>query len=216
MADKFIAMSEELHRYVVEHGARQDQVLRELAAETEAMGDIAIMQTAPDQGALITLLVRTVGARHALELGTFTGYGAICIARGLPEDGRLLTCELSEEFAATARRWLERAGLGDRVNIAIGPALDTLRGLPEDDELDFAYIDADKPRYPVYYEETLGRLRPGGLVMLDNTLYGGGVLEPDSENAAVIHGLNERIAADERVDVAMLGISDGVTLVRKR
>jgi predicted O-methyltransferase YrrM len=215
--DKFISMTDELYRYVVEYGTRQDQVLRELATETEAMGDIAVMQTAPDQGALITLLVGATGARRALELGTFTGYGAVCIARGLPVDGRLLTCELSEEFAATAQRWIERADLADRVNIAIGPALDTLRGLPEGDELDFAYIDADKPNYPIYYEETLGRLRPGGMVMLDNTLYSGAVLAPESsENAAAIHALNERIAADDRVDVAMLGISDGVTLVRKR
>jgi caffeoyl-CoA O-methyltransferase len=215
---KFTALDEELHAYLVEHGAREDHVLRRLAAETERLGDIAVMQVAPDQGALITLLVRAIGARRAIELGTFTGYSAICIARGLPDDGVLVACELNEEWAEVARRWFAEAGVESRIDLRLGPALETLRSLPGDESFDFAFIDADKEGYPEYYEQCLARLPPGGLVMVDNTLAGGRVLDPgpDDASARSIAALNERIAADERVDVAMLGISDGVTLARKR
>jgi predicted O-methyltransferase YrrM len=214
---KFTAMTPELYAYVVAKGVRPDGLLERLAAETRAMGDIAIMQTPPDQGALMTLLVRAIGARRALELGTFTGYGAISIARGLPEDGLLVTCELKEEHAAIARRWIEEAGLESRVEVRVGPAIDTLHSLPDGDPFDFAYIDADKSGYPDYYEECLRLLRPRGLVMIDNVLHGGGVLEPgESESGQAIAELNDRIATDERVDVAMLGVADGVTLALKR
>ena len=218
MTDKFTALTPELHRYVVEHGARRDGAMLAVEEETEAMGDIAVMQTAPDQAALITLLVRSIGARRALEVGTFTGYGAIAIARGLLEDGELVCCELNPDYAQTAQRNLERAGLADRGRIEVGPALETLRALPTEPPFDFAYIDADKPGYPDYFERCLELLRPGGLVMLDNVLLGGRVLDPpgDDESAAAIASLNEQLAADERVDVAMLGIADGVTLARKK
>jgi caffeoyl-CoA O-methyltransferase len=215
---KFTALDEELHAYLVEHGAREDHVLRRLAAETERLGDIAVMQVAPDQGALITLLVSAIGAGRAIELGTFTGYSAICIARGLPDDGVLVACELNEEWAEVARRWFAEAGVESRIDLRVGPALETLRSLPGDESFDFAFIDADKEGYPEYYEQCLARLRPGGLVMVDNTLAGGRVLDPgpDDASARSIVALNERLAADERVDVAMLGISDGVTLALKR
>jgi predicted O-methyltransferase YrrM len=219
MPEKFTAMTPELHAYVVEHGARRDELLGRLAAETEALGGISIMQIAPEQGALMTLLVRAIEARRAIELGTFTGYGAICIARGLPAGGRLLTCELSEEYAGIARRYFTEAGLEERIELAMGPAMDTLRDLPREEAFDFAFIDADKPPYPEYYEELLPRMNTGGLVMVDNVLHGGGVVNPgedDSESGRAIRELNDRIAADERVDVAMLGIADGVTLARKR
>jgi caffeoyl-CoA O-methyltransferase len=221
VSGKYTALTDELHAYLVEHGARQDEVLRRVQEETEAMGDVAVMQIAPDQGAFITLLCRLIGAREALEVGTFTGYGAICIARGLAPGGRLITCELSEEYAEIAARNLEAAGVADRVEVRIGPAAETLRAIPEREAFDFAFIDADKPGYPDYYELVLARLRPGGLVMVDNVLAGGGVVDRSGadfapESLEAIRAVNERTAGDQRVDVAMLGVADGVTLVRKR
>lgn len=219
---KFTPIDDDLHAYMVDHGARQDEVLRRVQAETEAMGDIAVMQIAPDQGAFMTLLARAIGAREALELGTFTGYSAICVARGLAEGGRLICCELSEEYAATAGRNFEAAGVSDRVEIRIGPALETVRALPEREEFDLAFIDANKTGYPDYYEETLARMRPGGLVLLDNVLSAGRVLSADGleseagASVAAIRAVNERIRDDERVDVAMVGIADGLTIARKR
>jgi len=215
-ADKFTALTPELHRYIVEHGARRDEAQRAVEEETEAMGGIAAMQTAPDQAALITLLARSIAARRAIEVGTFTGYGAIAIARGLPEDGELVCCELDPEYAETSRRNLERAGVADRVRIEVGPALDTLSSL--EGEFDFAYIDADKPGYDDYYEQCLRLLRSGGLIMLDNVLLSGRAVEPppDDESAQAIAALNEKLATDERIDIAMLGIADGVTLALKR
>jgi caffeoyl-CoA O-methyltransferase len=216
---KFTALTDELHTYLVAHGARQDEVLRRLEAETAALyPDRAVMQIAPDQGAFIELLVRAIGARRALEVGTFTGYSAICIARALPEDGELIACELREEYARIARRWFAEAGVEGRIDLRLGPALETLRSLPQEEAFDFAFIDADKVGYPDYYEECLDRLRPGGLMMLDNVLLGGRVLAPDEgdESAGAMVPLNERIARDERVDLSMLGIADGITLVRKR
>jgi caffeoyl-CoA O-methyltransferase len=218
VAPKYTALDDDLHRYLVEHGSRRDDVLRRLAEETEALGEISVMQIAPDQGALISLLVRAIGSRRALELGTFTGYSAICIARGLPDDGRLLACELSEEWAEIARRYFAEAGVADRIELRLGPALDTLRALPPNEEFDFAFIDADKQSYLDYYEAVLARLRPGGLMMIDNVLRGGAVLdaEDDSPGNIVVRELNERVASDDRVDVAMLGVADGITLALRR
>jgi caffeoyl-CoA O-methyltransferase len=218
VAPKYTALDDDLHRYLVEHGSRRDDVLRRLAEETEALGEISVMQIAPDQGALISLLVRAIGSRRALELGTFTGYSAICIVRGLPEDGRLLACELSEEWAEIARRYFAEAGVADRIELRLGPALETIRALPPDEEFDFAFIDADKQTYLDYYEAVLARLRPGGLMMIDNVLRGGAVLdaEDDSPGNTVVRELNERVVSDDRVDVAMLGVADGITLARRR
>jgi caffeoyl-CoA O-methyltransferase len=215
---KFTVLDEELYAYLVAHGARQDDVLRRLAEETARLGGISVMQVAPDQGALITLLVRAIGARRALEVGTFTGYSAICIARGLPGDGRLVTCDVNEEWARTARSYFSEAGVEERVEMRIGPGLETLRSIAGDESFDFAFIDADKQGYPEYYEECLRLLRPGGLLMIDNVLLGGRVTDPgpDDESARAIANLNNAIAEDDRVDIAMLGISDGVTVARKR
>ena len=192
--------------------------MRRLAAETAELGGIAIMQVSPEQGALMTLLVRAIGARRALELGTFTGYSAICIARGLPDDGELVSCDVNEEWAGIARRYFEQAGLAERIDLRLGPALDTLRAMPATEPFDFAFIDADKVGYLDYYEETLRLLRPGGLAMIDNVLRGGRVIQPDldDEGDRVVVELNERIVADQRVEVAMLAVSDGITLVLKR
>ena len=220
---KFTALDDELHSYLVAHGARQDGVLRRVEEETAAMGDIARMQIAPDQGAFMTLLARAIGAREALEVGTFTGYSAICIARGLEPGGRLLCCELSEEFAATAARNLEAAGVAERVEIRVGPAAETLRELPERELFDLVFIDADKTGYPVYYEEALARTRPNGLILLDNVLADGLVATPPDEipderreYVRALQDVNERLVDDERVDLAMVGIADGLTIARKR
>ena len=218
---KYTRLTDELHDYIVDHGARQDDVLRRVQDETAAMGRVANMQVAPDQGAFLTLLCRSIGASEALELGTFTGYSAICIARGLAPGGRLIACELSEDYAATAAANLEAAGVADRVEIRIGPAAQTLRDLPERESFDFAFVDADKPGYPEYYELVLARLRPGGIVAVDNVLADGGVVDAADanmrpESLEAIMRLNDQIVADERVDVAMLGIADGLTLARKR
>jgi caffeoyl-CoA O-methyltransferase len=219
MPDKFTALTPELYAYAVEHGARQDDVLRRLAEETEReLGDVAIMQIAPDQGAFMTLLMRLMGAMRALELGTFTGYSAICIARGVGSNGMVVTCDLNEEWAGIARRYWDEAGVADRIDLRLGPALETLRGLPTDEPFDFAFVDADKAEYPDYYEGCLRLLRPGGLVMLDNVFRGGTVLDgadDDPRNRAT-REVNERVANDERVDVAMLAVADGITLARKR
>lgn len=219
---KFTPIDEGLHAYMVDHGARQDEALRRVQGETEAMGEIAVMQIAPDQGAFMTLLARAIGAREAIELGTFTGYSAICIARGLAPGGRLVCCELSEEFAERAAGNFERAGVADRIEIRIGPALETLRDLPAREAFDLAFIDADKTSYPDYYEECLARVRRGGLILVDNVLGAGRVLRPESlegdsaATVAAITKLNDRVRDDERVDVAMVGIADGLTIARKR
>jgi caffeoyl-CoA O-methyltransferase len=218
---KFTALDDELHEYVVEHGAREDEVLRRVREETAAMGSISAMQVAPDQGAFLTMLCRLLGAREAIELGTFTGYSAICIARGLADGGRLVACELSEEYAETAARNLDAAGVADRVEIRIGPAAETVAAIPEREVLDFAFIDADKTGYSSYYELVLARLRPGGVIAVDNVLAGGDVVRDEptdfsAESVEAIREINEKIAADERVDCVMVAIADGVTLARKR
>jgi len=218
---KYTALNDELHDYLVEHGAREDDVLRRLREETaERLPDLINMQIAPDQGAFLTMLARLIGARRALELGTFTGYSAICIARGLAEGGTLIACDVSEEWTAIARRYWEEAGVADWIDLRIGAALETLAGLAEDEPFDLAFIDADKSEYPDYYEHCLRLLRPGGLILLDNVLGGGMVVgeveEGRREYVESIKRTNELIAADERVDLAMVGVADGVTMARVR
>ena len=215
MARDGIAGSPELLAYLHEWGARTDDVLDRVRAETGEMANAA-MQVSPDQGALLTFLVRLIGAKDALEVGTFTGYSAICIARGLAEGGRLTCLEVSEEYAAIAQRNIEDAGVSDRVEIRVGPAQDSLVEMPAEPTYDVAFIDADKPGYPAYYELVLERVRQGGLILLDNMLQRGRVITRESENAKVVDDLNRAIHADDRVDMAMTISADGLTLVRKR
>jgi caffeoyl-CoA O-methyltransferase len=215
--DKFIQLTPELHRYTVEHSSFRDGAVRDVEEAATEMGDLAEMQIAGDQAAFMTVLVGAIEAKRALEIGTFLGYGAIAIARGLPEDGRLVCCELDEGYAERAHEHLAKAGLDQRAEIRVGPALETLRAMERDEQFDFAFIDADKTGYIDYFEETLPRMRRNGLIMLDNTLRGGSVLEPgDSESAQVTAELNDRLPHDDRVEVAMLGFADGITLVRKK
>jgi caffeoyl-CoA O-methyltransferase len=199
----------------LERHARQDEVLARVARETAEMPR-AVMQTTPDEAALLTMLARLVGARRALEVGTFTGYGAICIARGLADGGRLTCLELDEEYAAIARRNLEDAGVVDRVEIVVGPALESLSAMPAEPTFDYVFLDADKPGYPDYYEEIVPRLVPGGLLLIDNVLLGGAVTDPQDDRERTMDALNDRVTADERVDSVMALVADGLTFVRRR
>jgi caffeoyl-CoA O-methyltransferase len=207
-------VTQEVVDYLARH-ARQDEVLERVARETGEMPN-AIMQTTPDEAALLTMLARLIGARRALEVGTFTGYGAISIARGLADGGRLTCLELDEEYAAIAQRNVEEAGVAGRVEIVVGPALESLRALPDEPTFDLVFLDADKPRYPDYYEEIVPRLVPGGLLLIDNVLLGGRVTDPQEERERVMDELNDRVTADERVDSVMVLVADGLTFVRRR
>jgi predicted O-methyltransferase YrrM len=214
---KSFFLTPEIHEYVVAHGARPDAVQQALIEETAHL-PMAGMQISPEQGTFMTLVTRLVGARMAVEVGTFTGYSAISIARGLPDDGHLLCCDVSEEWTGIARRAWAEAGVDDKIELRLAPAADTLRSLPDEEYVDLAFIDADKPAYPVYYEELLRRLRPNGLIMVDNTLWGGSIIDDtkDDESTVALRAFNDLVAADDRVDSALLTIGDGLTMLRKR
>jgi caffeoyl-CoA O-methyltransferase len=208
-------VTEGVGEYLARH-SRQDQVLARVERETGERPDSG-MQITPDEGALLTMLVRLTGATKALEVGTFTGYSAICIARGLPPDGTLTCLELEQEFADVARANLDAAGVGDRVTIEVGPADEALRNSPETPTYDFVFLDADKRGYPDYYELILPRLIHGGLLLLDNVLLGGRVTNEDKdERTQIMDALNERITQDQRVDSVMTLVADGLTFVRRR
>ena len=210
-------INEELALYIREHAGGRDEALRLVEDETAAMGDIQIMQTAPEQAAFLEMLVKLGPGRRAIEVGTFTGYGAIRIARGLAEEGTLLCCELDPERAEVARRNVDRAGVGKKVEIRVGPAIETIRALPEEPTFDFAYVDADKIGYPDYYEALLPRMNQGGLITFDNVFMAGLILDPDpNEHLAAMQGLNDLLVDDQRVDSVMLGMADGLTLARVR
>lgn len=209
----------QLDAYLLDHCTPADAVLRDLTEETHrALPEHTSMQITQDEGSFLTMLVQLTGARLAVEVGTFTGYSSLCIARGLAEGGRLIACDVSEEWTDVARRYWTRAGVSDRIDLRIAPAADTLRSLPPEETVDFAFIDADKTGYPVYYEELVTRLRPGGLLALDNVLQAGRVVDPSADDASVtaVRAVNDAIAADPRVTSVMLPLRDGVTLVRKR
>src|SRR3954462_953394 len=181
--------------YLLAHSVAEDDVLARLAAETRTtFPDVAGMQITADEGALLTMLTRLVGARNAVEVGTFTGYSSICIARGLAEGGRLLACDVSGEWTDLARRYWAEAGVADRIDLRLAPAAETLAALPADPAIDFAFVDADKESYPTYYEELVSRLRPGGLVLLDNVLLGGRVFDDtdDTDRATTMRAVNDR------------------------
>ncbi|WP_305789007.1 O-methyltransferase [Symbioplanes lichenis] len=208
-----------LDAYLLAHSTPADPILSQLAAETRtAFGDRAGMQISADEGALLTMLVQLIGAANAVEVGTFTGYSSICIARGLAPGGRLLCCDVSATFTGLARQYWRKAGVEDRIELRLAPALETLQALPDNPIIDFAFVDADKTGYAGYYAELVPRLRPGGLLVLDNVLRGGEVVVPHPVSASVVamRHLNDLVAADDRVDTVMLPVRDGVTLARKR
>ena len=217
-APKSFFLSPEGHDYVVRHSTAADAIQSALIEETRKLGGISLMQIAPEQGAFMTLLTRAVGARRAIEVGTFTGYSALCVARGLPDDGKLLCCDVSDEWTSVGRPYWEEAGVAHKIELRLGPAAETLRALPKQDLFDLAFIDADKESYPIYFEEILARLRPNGLILVDNVLWMGNVVNPEASdaNTRAIRAFNEQVAADERVDCAMLPLGDGVTVLRKR
>ncbi|MEU5562361.1 O-methyltransferase [Micromonospora musae] len=215
MTTKSIPLTDELHAYLVGHGSPPDEIIRDLAEETRAvLPDEATMQVAPEQAAFLTFLTRILGARHAVEVGTFTGLSSLAIARGLAEGGRLTCFDISEEYTGIARRYWARAGVDDRIELRIGPAGDTLRELPHERYLDFAFIDADKTGYPIYWAELVPRMRPGGVIAVDNVLRGGAVIAPRNEGDRAIAAFNDEVLADVRVDAVMLPIADGLTLAR--
>jgi caffeoyl-CoA O-methyltransferase len=209
---------EKIDAYAAARSAGPDGVQRELQVITvERTGPAAVMQIGDDQAVLMEMIVRAMGARRAVEIGTFTGYSALAVARGMGPEGRLLCCDVSKEWTAIAREAWERAGVADRIELRIGPGIETLRALPKDEQFDFAFIDADKPGYPGYYEEILPRLRPGGLMLIDNVLQNGRVIDESAtdENVEAIRALNDAIVADPRVRVVLLPIGDGVSVVQK-
>ncbi|MFL6241294.1 MAG: O-methyltransferase [Actinomycetes bacterium] len=212
-------LSPELADYVRSHSEPVDDVLIDLAAETEAsFPDRAGMSTAFEIGTFLTIVCRLIGARRAIEVGTFTGHSAICIARGLGDSGQLLCCDVSDEWTSVAQRYWTRAALSDRIELRLGPAADTLRSLPADAAYDLAFIDADKPNYSTYVDLLHARLRVGGLVAVDNVLWGGRVLDPtvDDENTVAIRKFNDEVTADDRWETQLLAVGDGLTLLRKR
>ncbi len=204
--------------YADEHATPPDDLQRRLIAETAALGRASVMQISPLQGAFMELFVRAMGARHALEVGTFTGYSALCVARGLPDDGRLLCCDVNEEWTSIGRRYWDEAGVGDRIELRLGPAVATLRALPLDALFDVAFVDADKSSYPTYIDEIVPRLRQGGVIMVDNTLRSGTVADPsvDDADTVAMRAFNDKVAADGRLRSVLLPISDGLTLLQKR
>jgi caffeoyl-CoA O-methyltransferase len=220
MADtpKSFFLTKPVHDYLLAHAPPLDDVQRDLIAETEALGGISMMQIAPEQGAFMAALTRLIGARHAIEVGTFTGYSSLTIARALPDDGSLLCCDVNEEWTAIARKYWGRAGVDGKIELRLAPAVDTLRALPAEERYDLGFIDADKGNYPHYYEEVLARLRRNGVILVDNTLWGGAVADAEAtdDNTKAIRAFNDMVAADDRVESVILTEGDGLTLIRKR
>jgi len=207
-----------LHAYLVAHSSPPDALLRDLIAETaERFPDRVVFQIGPEQGTFMTMLAGIMGARQAVEVGTFTGYSSICLARGLADGGHLLCCDVSEEWTSLARAYWQKAGLADRIELRLGPALDTLRALPADRRIDLAFIDADKQGYHGYWEELVPRMRPGGIILVDNTLLHGRIFEasPDPD-ARAVKEFNEHVLLDDRVELVMLAVGDGLIMARAR
>lgn len=213
---KSFLLSDEVHEYLVAHGAPPDDVLVDLARRTEELGAVAGMQIAPEQGAFLEFLVRVTGARFAVEVGTFTGYSALCIARGLGPDGRLVCCDVSDEWTSIGRPFWERAGVADRIDLRIGPALETLAAL-DGPPVEFAFIDADKPNYGRYLDLLLPRLSSDGVIVVDNVLWSGRVVDDESpdENTRALRAFNDDVAARTDCVAVMLPVSDGLTLIRR-
>jgi caffeoyl-CoA O-methyltransferase len=209
-----VQVTAELHDYMVAHGMPLDPIATELVAETRTLGDAAVMLTTADQAALLTTLTRLVSARRAVEIGTFTGFSALAISRGLPDDGQLICLDASEEWTSIGQRYWERAGVSAKIELRIGDGHELAAAL--DGSFDLAFVDADKPGYIDYFERLVEVIRPNGLMLFDNTLAGGRVVGEHSDDPVDRKEFNAHIAEDDRVDVVILGIGDGLTLVRKK
>jgi caffeoyl-CoA O-methyltransferase len=211
-------VTDDVRDYAVGHSSwRPDDVVRRLRSETLALGNVAGMQIGDDQGQLLTMMARLVGARRAVEVGTFTGYSSLCIARGLTADGSLLCCDISEEWTAIGVRAWERAGLRDRIELRIAPALQTLSALPDELDIDLVFIDADKAGYAAYWDELVPRVRQGGVVLADNVLWSGEIADENVTGADIdaLRAFNDKVAADNRVEVVVLPAFDGLTIARR-
>ncbi|MEP6697237.1 MAG: class I SAM-dependent methyltransferase [Pseudonocardiales bacterium] len=220
MSGKSIGLTDEVHDYLVRVGGREPEVLRRLREHTQAIPQHN-MQIAPEQGAFMAVLAELTGARRCLELGTFTGYSALAVALVLPPDGSILCCDVSEEWTSIAKRFWAEAGVADRIELRLAPALETLDGLLADgaqDSFDFAFVDADKVNYPAYHDRLMRLVRPGGVMLWDNVLWSGEVVNPDADDpdTRAIREINDMLAADERITLAMLPIADGLTVARRR
>jgi len=211
-------LSEELFDYLCAHGSPPDQVQADLIAETATLGHEARLQISPDEGTFLTLLTKLMGAKTALEVGTFTGYSALAIVRGLAAGGRLTCCDISEEWTRIARRYWDAAAVSDQIDLRLGPALDTLRSMPAEPTYDLAFIDADYLNYGAYWEEVVPRVTPGGVILVDNVFYHARVIDPadTADTTQAVRQLNERIRTDDRVEATMIAIADGLTLARKK
>jgi predicted O-methyltransferase YrrM len=220
MANRRLVVTDDIHRYLVDHSVREHEALAKLRAATADMPD-AQMQIGPEQGQFMALLARLTNARRCIEIGVFTGYSSLAVALALPDDGRIIACDVSEEWTAIARRFWREAGVDHKIELKLQPATQTLQELlarGEAGRYDFAFIDADKPAYDTYYEQLLPLLRPGGLIAIDNTLWSGRVADTTSRdaNTTALRALNDKLYRDQRIDLSLLPIGDGLTLARKR
>ena len=222
MSSQSIGLSDSVQDYLIANSLRESPLQRQLREETaSAFGGAASMQIAPEQGQFMALMAKLIGARLALEIGTFTGYSALVVAQALPPDGRLIACDISADWTAIGRRYWAEAGVSDRIDLRLGPAIETLAALrtsADAGRFDLAFIDADKTNYARYFEDCLALLRPGGLIMIDNVLWSGSVADPTKADAdtVAIRALNAALHTDERIDLSLVPIGDGLTLARKR
>ena len=220
MSSTTLQLNEKVHDYLLGHSLRESPACQQLRKETKPM-KMGMMQVSPEQGQFMAFLVELTGTRKAVEVGTFTGYSALCVAQALPEEGKLVCCDVSEEWTGVGKKYWEKAGVSDRIDLRIGPAVDTLkviRDAGEEGTFDFGFIDADKTNYQSYYEHVLALLRAGGLLLIDNVLWGGSVANPDKtdEDTEAIRTLNDFLHRDDRVSLSMLPVGDGLTLALKR
>lgn len=215
---KSFVLTAELQDYLLRHSTALTSVQRGLIADTAQLGELSGMQISPEQGIFLSVLVRALGVRNAVEVGTFTGYSALCLAMSMPEQGRLLCCDISDEWTAMGRRAWQDAGVASRVTLRLGPALETLRALDPGELFDLAFLDADKESYSQYWAELVPRVRPGGVLLVDNTLWSGRVADPavHDERTEVIRAFNAEVAADDRVECALLPVGDGLTMAVRR
>lgn len=219
MSNRSLTLDDRLYHYLLSHSVREPEVLQRLRQETSGL-DMAAMQISPEQGQFMAMLLQILAAQQVIEVGVFTGYSSLCMALALPEDGKIVACDVSEEWTALAQRYWREAGMMHKIDLRLAPALKTLQGLIDEQRqgsFDFAFIDADKGHYPDYYELCLQLIRPGGVIAIDNVLWSGDVADESKtdEDTCAIRRLNEQIYRDNRVTISLLPIGDGLTLARR-